>query len=103
MGFAFQCHSTARIGSRALIWSFCFSYSDFVCLFSWSFFLLSAARLRTVALHQRSPRIRAARGSSLQRAPRFWPPDESGLVRAKVRGLRAAEESNAEKDLKTPK
>jgi hypothetical protein len=36
-----------------------------------------------------------------RRGPLYLPPEESGLVRARVWNLRAAEVSTAEKDLKT--
>ncbi len=44
------------------------------------FFLLCGS-FRSVALHPKRPRSRAARGSSLQRAP-LTPPAKSGLMRA---------------------
>ena len=62
--------------------------------FSWSFFCAPLVRFRSFAFIRKSPRDRAARGSSLQRAPRR-PPVEVGLWRRKA-------ETRARKlDLKT--
>jgi len=54
--------------------------------------------VRSFALHDKSPRSRAASGGRLQEEPRPAP-CEAGLVRAKERA--DAEGSNAGKDLKT--
>ena len=66
--------TTARFSSGALSCSCCLSC--FVCWFSWFFFLISAARFRTLALHLLKPSCHGGAWEGSSEGTTLWPPDQ---------------------------